>query len=429
MTTYHERSYEGGVANLDLFSLPLSEMAVEAMQHISYFPIAPVTEKTNVIEFNISTSDDFVDIGGASFSAEGKVIVDSEKEEIKAGDGVPEKVVALSNNLLHALIDRVDIFVNNVNISHTPQYFINAYLHVLMNGTAVERDNHLKTQLWFQAPAGKSEDLTAAPPGLATRIKLARNQRQIFLPGPLYTPLTRMRKYLVPGCTVTLRIHLTKPEISILESAGAGPSYKFQLSKAYIGVKHIRVNPRLRLTLERDALRAPFIYALPNYDILARYLPSESSSCSLENIGPVYHRLFLVFIKAAALIGDKGKDPFKFESCGLRQITLTRGSEKITYDGLDIPKDKFGEVYVETQRALGSPDVPLSPEHFKTDSFIVTFSLNPNNPASSLPPRSDSSTRIEMEFAGPLTEQYACLLFKNRPRIMEVTSKREVKVD
>jgi hypothetical protein len=74
MSLYHERSSEGGVSGLDLFSLPLSEVSCLISKKLSYHPIAPLSEKTTSIDFNINSSEDYLDIGGCVLHLEASTL-------------------------------------------------------------------------------------------------------------------------------------------------------------------------------------------------------------------------------------------------------------------------------------------------------------------------------------------------------------------
>jgi hypothetical protein len=245
--------------------------------------------------------------------------------------------------------------------------------------------------------------------------------------GPLYTPLTRTKKYLPPGCNVTIRLYLNRPEIAMLES-DEKPLCKIQIKKAEIHVDHIELSPLMKLSLEKQVLEQPFIFCLPNKQIAVRFIGKDSMSATLENLGSIYDRVHIAFVRATALSGHRQQDPFKFENIGLRQVVLTRGSDRFSYSHLDVSHKKFGDTFVELQRSLGGPDAPFSPEAFAKDAFILSFALSPNNPNMSLPSKVETTTRLEMEFIAKLEEQYAVIILINRPKIMEIDHKRKVSI-
>jgi hypothetical protein len=427
MVGYDKQSLEGTMSDLtSIFSLPLTDVTSTQVKTVEYFPISAIDEKTRTLEFNLGSSDDYLDIASLLLSIKGKFVgvADSTKP---ATDANPKKFTCV-NLLLHALIKKVEILVNNKPIVDLPYYGIGAYLNMLLNTNDSERKTSLKPQGLIPHTVGKSDNLTdALDGGLLERYELIKDSQTITLMGPLYSGLTMQRKFLIPGLNIRIKITLQESPFVTLEN-NVSPFYKFELIDTFIRVKHIEVGQQIKYTLEKRSIKDDFVYALPNYNAILRYIPMGAQAYTFENLGSIHSRCYVVFIDAKAVEGDRGLDPFKFENCNISSIKLSRGTEQYIFESLDFDKKEYGAVYMELLRCLGSGNVSITPQEFENESCIFPFNLSLSDQNSTLPARNENITRLHVGFKTPLTKQMCAIFFISNPKIMSITSTRKVEV-
>jgi hypothetical protein len=426
MVGYDKQSHEGTMTDLSsIFTLPLTDVTTTNVKCVEYFPISSIDKKANTLEFNLSSSDHYLDIASLLLSISGQfnAIEDDTK---KPGQDETKKFTCV-NLLLHALIEKVEIFINNKEVINLSNYGIAAYLNLLLNATDVERKTSFKTQGFIPHTVGKSDDLSgnALTGGLLERYNAIKDSKKIHLIGPLFTGLTSQRKFLVPGLSLRIKLHLQKNSFFILEN-NVSPFYQFELTNATIKIKHIEIPLQIKYGLEKTAQTENFVYALPDYSIVTRYIAAGAQAYTFENLGHIYSRCYVLFADSKAMEGDPTLNPFKFGNYNITSIKLSRGSEQYIYDNIDFANKNYGEVYLELVRCLGGSNVPLTPAEFEEEACIFPFNLTLSNPNASLPTRNENMTRLQVSFKEPLTKQLCVIFFITNPKIMSVSASRQV---
>jgi hypothetical protein len=427
MVGYDKQSMEGTMSDLSsIFTLPLTDVTTTNVKTVEYYPVSSIDKKASTLEFNLSSSDNYLDIASLLLSITGKFnpIEDDTK---KPANNVIKKFTFV-NLLLHSLIEKIEIFVNNKEVVNMSNYGIAAYLNLLLNANDVERKTSLRTQGFIPHEVGKSDDLTSAlSGGLLERSNLMSDSKLVHLMGPLLTGLTSQRKFLIPGLNIRLKLHLQKNPFYILEN-NVSPFYKFEMTAASIRVKHIEIPVQIKYGLEKTALKENFVYVLPNFSVVTRYIPTGAQAFTFENLGHIHSRCYVLFIDSKAVEGHPQLDPYKFEHFNVTSIKLSRGTEQFSYENINFPNKDYGEIYLELLRCLGSSTVPLTPEEFEKESCIFPFNLTLSNPNASLPTRNVNQTRLQVSFKEPLTKQVCAIFFITNPKIMSIAANRYVTV-
>ena len=423
--TYDRRSQPGAITDLSAFALPLTDIGCVETKMVSFFPVATLSEHTNCIEFNISSTDKYLDFASTVLVVEGTF------EETEGGSEVitTAKRLFVIDNLLGSLFERVDVFINNTQISHSNFYYVSSYLNILLNSSESQQEWALQAQMFKRSLPGKEETIDNAVMDKAHEFRnsLIKDKKRVHLQGRLDVPITKCKKMLPPGLNITIKLYTNKPIVYMLEN-NKKPLYRFDFKRCVLNVRHVVVPEKLRSSHEIQAAQTPFIFALDNYDVKVRQIPAGAQSAVFEQIGPIFDRCFCVFIKSKALYGNRQLSPLVFSDIMITKLTLTRGSETHIYDELDIDKHKFGLTFAELQRSLGGENVPFSVNSFKHDTFVVAFNLSTSNPNKSLPTRQENSCRLEIEMSEAIADEYVALFYVRRPIIMQIDASREVTV-
>ena len=412
------------MGDLNMFSAPLSNVSSSSAKWIAYYPLTSLTTTSKTIEFVIRTNDQYVDFSNTICHLEGKFT----KVAVKAEEGQNNKPWTCENSLLTTCIERIDVTVNDVLVTHSPFYYLTSHIYITMNANHVEQEYGLNGQLWKPAKPGEAEVIDPLIDNQKNRFDLVKDEATVILSGPLYTPLTQARKYLPPNLTIRIQLTLSPPELCVLENLDANDQHNFSITSARLEVRHITVPDRIRHFNEQKLLKENFVFTLPNYDIIVRSIPQGSSQAVLDNLPPIFDRGYLTFTKTTALVGQRNQSPFVFGHNNIRKCVLFRGSDIYTYDSLDFDKMKFGNSYIEMQRCLASTHVPLSRNRYKSDFAVIPFCVTACDPHLSLPGKQTGCTKILIDFSVATTDQISAIVLINRPLIMEIDSKRRVTV-
>ena len=110
-STYDRKSAPGGSTDLSAFSLPMTDVTTQDLNTVTYYPVASLGDNPNCIEFNISSSDKFLDLSNTVLNVEGKIVELVPKQGTPVGNNVPDKLTSVIDNLLPSLFQMVDVYV------------------------------------------------------------------------------------------------------------------------------------------------------------------------------------------------------------------------------------------------------------------------------------------------------------------------------
>ena len=144
MKLLHEQSSQCLRSELDLFSLPPTQTAVDGSQWVEHSPVSTITS-SSPIEFIVSGSgEDYMDLNNTLLEV---------KACIKTTNNSPVDaavVVAPINNTLHSLFSQIDVSLNDVNVSSaTTTYPHRAYIETHLNYGTDAKISRLQAAMYF----------------------------------------------------------------------------------------------------------------------------------------------------------------------------------------------------------------------------------------------------------------------------------------
>ena len=115
MSYLHPNSKRCEKSEIDLFSVPPTQLSLEKGRWIDYRPLSTVKGNDSPITFMISGTDEYLDLSKTILIVNGKV-VNGNGQNLSGGN---QANVAPVNNFLHTLIKQVDVYLNGKQ-SHPP---------------------------------------------------------------------------------------------------------------------------------------------------------------------------------------------------------------------------------------------------------------------------------------------------------------------
>ena len=156
MSYVHPYSKRCEKSEVDLFSVPPTQLSLEKGRWIDYRPLSTVENNDSRITFMIAGTDEYIDLSKTILVVEGKVNISSST----AG----QANVAPINNFLHSLIKQVDVYLNGKQA--TPAmgtYAYRSYIETLLNYDVSAKNSQLSSALYFKDTPGRMEDSGALP--------------------------------------------------------------------------------------------------------------------------------------------------------------------------------------------------------------------------------------------------------------------------
>jgi hypothetical protein len=166
---------------LDLFSVPLTQMSVESGKFVEYRPVSTLMNGLP-IEFDIASSgDDFIDF------ANSYILVKVKITKANGNNLDDNDAVGPVNNFLHSLFSQVDVSLNGTLITNSSNtYPYRAYIENLLSYGPAARRSQLTACLFYKDAAGKMDKANS---GLINRATFTAQSRESDLMGRIHTDI------------------------------------------------------------------------------------------------------------------------------------------------------------------------------------------------------------------------------------------------
>src|SRR5258708_16117935 len=155
MSTIHKLSPLTTLADLDIFTVPHTQLSILKNYYSECRPLAKLSPKSQ-IEFVIeSSTDEYIRLSDT------QLLMNIRVDLVKTGkvDEKDWRKLGVTNNLLHSLFRSVDVEIAGKSITKSPQtYAYKAYLETALGYTEDAKLSHL-TASGFFPDAGKKKDL------------------------------------------------------------------------------------------------------------------------------------------------------------------------------------------------------------------------------------------------------------------------------
>ena len=180
----HPKSTECTKSELDLFSIPPTQVSLEKGHWIDHQPISSVTDN-GPITFVSPGTEDYIDLSKTILVVRAKVT------KADGADLDADEQVAPVNNFLHSLFKQVDVFLKEKQVTQgTGTYAYCALLETLLNYGPSAKQSQLTATLFYKDTAGKM-DVTnlvgaAANHGLNSRYAFSKESGIVEMAGPIF---------------------------------------------------------------------------------------------------------------------------------------------------------------------------------------------------------------------------------------------------
>ena len=172
MNLVHSKSQECTKSELDLFSVPPTQISLEKGHWVDRQPVSSVADG-GVITFLSPGTEDYVDLARTILVVRAKV-TKADGADLGAGEKVRYFFivntsfpninfsnlfkVGVVNNFLHSLFKQVDVVLKGKQVTQaTGAYAYRAYLETLLNYGTSAKDSQLTSALYYKDTAGKMD--------------------------------------------------------------------------------------------------------------------------------------------------------------------------------------------------------------------------------------------------------------------------------
>ena len=437
MKLLHEQSSQCLRSELDLFSLPPTQTAVDGSQWVEHSPVSTITS-SSPIEFIVSGSgEDYMDLNNTLLEV---------KACIKTTNNSPvDAAVAVApiNNTLHSLFSQIDVSLNDVNVSSaTTTYPYRAYIETHLNYGTDAKKSRLQAAMYFI-----DDNLTVSNPipdsssarnmGLKRRHGICTAKPTFDMIGPLHVDVFNQSKYMLNGVTMKVRMTRSKDSFVLMAKSDVTESFKVDILSAKLFVRKLKITPSLCLAHERILQQKTAKYPITRVECKVIHLPQGQKSFTHDNLflGQLPKRIVLGLVDNRAFNGDISLNPYNFQHCNLNYLAVHLDGQQVPWAPLQ--PSFSGSSYIRafyTQFTGGdgiSSDTgnTIGREQFVNGHALYCFDLTPDLSSSCghhFSVTKSGNLRLELAFEVELSITGNVLVYSEFDNVIEIDKDRKV---
>ena len=247
----HSKSEECTKTELDLFSVPPTQVSLEKGLWIDHQPVSSVSDG-GPITFLSPGTEDYVDL------AKTILVVRAKVTKANGNDLDANEKVGIVNNFLHSLFKQIDVFLKEKQVTQaTGTYAYRAYLETLLNYGPAAKQSQLTAAMFYKDTTGKMDtaDPTLAAAhantnqGLRKRCEFSHESGIIEMAGPIFCDVFRSERLLLSFVDLKIILNRNINEFCLMASE-ADVDYRVKLTEAYLKIRKMKVSPSICIAHE-----------------------------------------------------------------------------------------------------------------------------------------------------------------------------------
>ena len=378
MCYVHPYSKRCEKSEVDLFSVPPTQLSLEKGRWIDYRPLSSVENPDSAITFLIAGTDEYLDLSKTILVVEGK-ISDANGDKLSGGGQIS---VAPVNNFLHSLFKQIDVYLNGKQV--TPAmgtYAYRSYIETLLNYDVSAKESQLSSGLYFKDTAGEMDENGALPAtktitcvesdtdpggtqpktvpitvpgtgnqGFANRHKFIENGNQFVLSGPIFSDAFMSDRLLLNMLNLKVVLNRSPNAFCLMDKNTESNMIKtkVKLTDVVLKIRKVKVDQAVSDATEIMLKQTPALYPIRRVECKVLTIPANFPSVRKDNIfsGIIPKSFVFGLVNVDAPNGVYGKNPYNFAHFGVTTVTLTANGEEIPFKQLTLkyPDDASGKV-------------------------------------------------------------------------------------
>lgn len=433
MALLHQKSAECTLAELDLFSAPMTQLSIEDKKYQECQPLSALSDNSPIEFFIPGDGEKYLDLNDTMLHLRVKI---TERD----GTAIPaDTAVSLINYPLNTIFSQCDVILGDRLISQSSAtHPYRAMIETLLNYSEDTLKSQFCAGLFYKDTAGAMDSIviTNGPnKGLTQRAVFTEESKEVDLLGPLHADIFFCERLLLNS--VDLRIKLMRSNDAFCLMGTRDSNFTLKITAASLYVKKVTVSPAVRLGHAAALMKGNALYPLSRVTVKTYSIPENTRICNQENLflGAIPKYVILGMVHHDAFTGRRDLSPFNFRHNDVEYLALCQDGRQVPAKAFQPQFDRgnsvreFYNVFTATGRHL--KDLPLSIDRreFNAGYALFAFNLEPTEDADTLSPVSNGNLRLEMRFRVPLPQTTTLIVYACYDSILEINSKRQVLVD
>ena len=377
----HAKSQECTKSELDLFSVPPTQVSLEKGHWVDHLPVSSVSDG-GPITFLCPGTEDYVNLAKTILVVRAKVI------KANGDDLDQDEKVGIVNNFLHSLFKQVDVFLKGKQVTQaTGTYAYRAYLETLLNYGPAAKRSQLTAAMFYKDTSTKMD--TADPTlagdhanvnlGLKKRYEFSKESGIIEMAGPIFCDVFMSERLLLSYVDLKILMNRNVDEFCLMASE-ADADYRVKLTEVYLKIRKVKVNPSISIAHELALKKGPAFYPVRRVECKSFIIPAGNPSLRKDNLynGLVPKTIIFGMVDSAAFNGAYKKNPFNFQNFTISFLAISVNREEVPFKPLQLSYTAATRRYIEAFLTLFSGTGKMFYDvgnDISRDEFVNGFNL------------------------------------------------------
>lgn len=420
-------------SELDLFTVPMTQTAIEKNTYIEIPPLSAISDSTPLEFFIAGNGEDYVDLNNTLLYMRVK-ITNPDGSNIR--DGTP---VGLVNYPGNTIFSQVDVSLGDRLISQsTNTYPYRCIIECLLNYGKDTLESVFSAGLFYKDSAGHMDvgDPAGANIGLTKRAAFSNESAVVELLSPIHSDIFFQEKLMLNGVDIKIRLTRGKDEFCLMRSDAI--AYKLNILSASLFVKKVSVSPGVRLGHAQALLSTTAKYPIDRVCLKNFSIPAGSRVSNQENLflGTLPKSIILGMVDNDAFTGAYDKNPFAFKHYDLEFLAVYVDGQQHPAKplqpnfGSGTAVREFYQLALSSGRHLKNQALVIDREDFLQGYTLYGFNLTPDEECGQhISLVKSGNIRLEVRFRQPLPRTINLIVYAVFDNIIEVSNRRQVLVD
>lgn len=417
-------------SELDLFARQPLQTNILKTEQVGYKPLTSLENPTTIEFACFGHGDAYFDL--SSIMLRFKIQITKANGAVYAEADANQ--VGLVNNILHSMIQQVNVSLNGKNISMPDNnYAYRAYIESLLNFGNDAGKTHLETCGWIAD--SKAVDNLANLDGLKLRTEKTKNSKILEVVGKIHADMLNQPLLLLNNVDVRISLSLHKPEFFILGADTDNSLVK--ILSATMTMNHVTVNPNVMIAHHKILEKTNAVYPYKRVEVKSFTVSARSNIISLENVvlGQIPTRLVFGMVDTDAFVGRKSKNPFNFKNNNISSFVLFVNGTQIPGEPIEmdftnnnITARAYSTLFEANGILHANEGNLITLDQFTHGYFLLAFDLTADSTgnASCKSLIDQGTVRIEARFETALTNTITCLAFLEYDTLLEIDKTRNI---
>ena len=472
MSYVHPYSKRCEKSEVDLFSVPPTQLSLEKGRWIDYRPLSSVQNPDSAITFLIAGTDEYIDLSKTILYVEGKV-VDGNGNELTGGT---QTNVAPVNNFLHSLFKQIDVYLNGKQV--TPAmgtYPYRSYIETLLNYDVSAKNSQLSSALYYKDTAGHMDERGALPSsttityveadtnagsspaktvsipvpgtgnqGFAKRHEYIKGSKTFVLTGPIFSDVFMSDRLLLNMLNLKVVLNRSSNAFCLMDTNSVGNKVnpKVKLTDVVLKIRKVKVDQTVSDATELILKQTPALYPIRRVECKALTIPIGLPGVRQDNIfsGIIPKSFVFGLVDASSYSGENNKNPYNFQHFKVKTVTLSVNGEEIPFKQLVLDyttakaKDfiqAYNTLFSGTGKMYANTGLDITREEYAGGYTLYAFDLTPDmcNTPDYFNAVQRGSLSVDITFDGQTTVPINMVCYGDFENIMRIDSERNVVYD